>query len=137
MSDFSHLRLKSYDFWEIYVHENQGYLGRCVLWCKREDALALTHATVEEQHELFLVLRALEVALRHCFQPNLLNYAFLGNQNHHLHCHVIPRYEESRSFMGHTFNDFLFGENYKTDYGFVYDYDLLQKVKRHLKRALQ
>ena len=43
----------------IYVHENQGYLGRCVVWCKRTDALDLADATPEEQAELFLVLRDL------------------------------------------------------------------------------
>jgi len=35
-------------------------LGRCVVWCKREDALDLTDVTPEEQSELFLVLRDLK-----------------------------------------------------------------------------
>ena len=52
--------IKEYKHWAIYVHPNQGYLGRCVVWCKREDALDLTDATPEEQSELFLVLRDLK-----------------------------------------------------------------------------
>lgn len=30
--DFSKNLVKGYKYWEIYVHENQGYLGRCVVW---------------------------------------------------------------------------------------------------------
>ena len=56
---FSSILVKEYKHWAVYVHENQGYLGRCVIWCKRENALDLTDATQEEQNELFIILKDL------------------------------------------------------------------------------
>ena len=55
-------------------------MGRCVVWCKREDALDLTDVTPEEQSELFLVLRNLKEATKKVFQPDWFNYSFLGNE---------------------------------------------------------
>ena len=60
MEDFSKYKIKDYKYWQIFIHPNQGYLGRCVIWCKRKNALDLTDATKEEQKELFLVLKELK-----------------------------------------------------------------------------
>ena len=54
--DFSKNLVKGYKHWEIYVHENQGYLGRCVVWCKRDNAFDLADATLEEQSKFFYLL---------------------------------------------------------------------------------
>jgi len=114
--DFAKDLIKAYDHWEIYVHENQGYLGRCIVWCKRADALDLTDATPEEQAELFVVLKDLASAARHLFQPDWLNYSFLGNGVRHLHGHFIPRYATQRVFMNRVFEDVRYGHHYRTDY---------------------
>lgn len=90
--DFSKNLVKKYTYWEIYVYENQSYLGRCVVWCKRENALDLADATVEEQQELFLVLHDLRETTKKIFQSDWFNYSFLGNEMQHLHGHFIPRY---------------------------------------------
>ena len=74
--DFLENLIKEYKHWAIYVHPNQGYLGRCVVWCKREDALDLTDATPEEQPELFLVLCDLKEATKKVFQPDWLTTPF-------------------------------------------------------------
>ena len=76
--------IKEYKHWAIYVHPNQGYLGRCVVCCKREDALDLIDATPEEQPELFLVLSNLKEAMKKVFQPDWFNYSFLGNETTYL-----------------------------------------------------
>lgn len=39
------------------------------------------------------------------FQPDHFNYAFLQNQDRHIHLHIIPRYNEPRVFAGITFDD--------------------------------
>ena len=51
MEDFSRHKIKDYKYWTVSLHGNQAYLGRCVIWCKREDALDLADATPEEQKE--------------------------------------------------------------------------------------
>lgn len=135
--DFSKFLVKDYTYWGIYVHHNQGYLGRCVVWCNREDALDLTDANHEEREELFEVLKDLRKASRDCFNPDWFNYSFLGNETRHLHGHFIPRYAEPRDFMEVTFEDKLYGHNYKTDHSFVTPENVLEGVRKGLQDALQ
>lgn len=134
--DFSKNLVKDYKYWGVYIHENQSYLGRCVIWCKRNDALDLADATPEEQQELFLVLQQLKEAIKKVFQPDWFNYSFLGNETRHLHGHFIPRYAKSKTFMGITFEDKLYGHNYKTNHNFKTSAKLLTEVRNKLKLAL-
>jgi len=134
--DFSKNLVKEYKRWSIYVHENQGYLGRCVVWCKREDAFDLADATPEEQSELFLVLRDLREAAKQVFQPDWFNYSFLGNETRHLHGHFIPRYAKPKTFMGIVFEDKLYGHNYKTNHDFKTSPELLLAVRDKYREVL-
>lgn len=135
--DFSKFLIKNYTYWGVYIHHNQGYLGRCVIWCNREDAQDLTDATYEEREELFQILTTLKKATEDCFNPDWLNYAFLGNETAHLHGHFIPRYAEPREFIGVTFTDKLYGHNYKTDHSFVTPENVRDAVKEVLQKSLQ
>ncbi len=74
--DFSKLLVKDYKYWLVNVHENQGCLGRCVVWCKRSNALDLADATKEEREELFKILKELRKACESLFQSDWFNYAF-------------------------------------------------------------
>ena len=51
--------------------------------------------------QLALVTQTLSLA----FRPAHFNYAFLQNQDRHIHLHVIPRYDVPRVFAGITFDD--------------------------------
>ena len=97
----------------------------------------MVDATKDEQKELFLVLEDLQRACKDCFNPDWFNYAFLGNETRHLHGHFIPRYKESKIFMGVTFEDKLWGHNYKTNHSFVTSEELLQEVRNRLKASLK
>lgn len=134
--DFSRFLIKDYTYWAVYIHENQSYLGRCVVWCKRENALDLTEATPEEQSELFVVLNDLRKALAKTFKPDWLNYSFLGNETQHLHGHFIPRYAASQEFKGVTFKDELWGHNYKTDKEFKIFPEVLNTIQETIREAL-
>ncbi len=129
--------MKEYKYWDVYVNQNQGYLGRCVVWCKRKDALDLADATPEEQEELFLILHDLREAAKKVFQPDWFNYAFLGNGMPHLHCHFIPRYAKPKEFMNTVFEDKLYGHNYKTDHSFVTTEEVLNAVRDKLAEVLK
>ena len=135
--DYSKFLIKTYKYWLINIHENQGNLGRCVVWCKRENALDLADATKEEQEELFMILYTLREASKSVLEPDWFNYAFLGNETRHLHGHFIPRYEKPKNFMGITFEDKLYGHNYKTDHNFVTPEPVLLEVKSLLQKALE
>jgi diadenosine tetraphosphate (Ap4A) HIT family hydrolase len=134
--DYSKFLIKDYRYWLVNIHENQGNLGRCVVWCKRADALDMTDASREEQEELFLVLKELKAACARAFQPDWFNYAFLGNETRHLHGHFIPRYASPRTMFGVSFEDKLYGHNYKTDHGFITPENTLRQIQNILTKEL-
>lgn len=128
--------MQDYSLWSVLVHQNQGYLGRCVVYCKREDALDFADATEDEQKELFLVLGDLREAAKRAFQPDWLNYAFLGNGDRHLHGHFVPRYSSPREFEGVTFTDERWGHNYRTNHDFITTPEVLEAIRIKLKAEL-
>ncbi|KKQ87857.1 MAG: hypothetical protein UT09_C0009G0011 [Parcubacteria group bacterium GW2011_GWF2_38_8] len=134
--EYSKFIIKDYKYWTVYIHQNQSYLGRCIVWCKRENALDLTEATPEEQKELFVVLNDLKNAVTKVFQPDWFNYSFLGNGMRHLHEHFIPRYAKPKEFMNITFEDKLWGHNYKTDYSFIISSDILNTIQVKIKEII-
>ena len=136
MNEFLKHKIKDYKHWGVYIHHNQSYLGRCVIWCKREDALDLADATIEEREELFIVLNDLRKALKKAFQPDWFNYAFLGNGTRHLHGHFIPRYKSERNFNGTIFSDERWGHNYRTDHNFKISEDLTDKIRKKIQTEL-
>jgi len=129
MEESTKYKVKDYQYWTVFIHQNQGYLGRCVIWCKRENALDLTDATPEEQKELFVILNELRNAIQKAFQPDWLNYSFLGNETRHLHGHFVPRYAKPKAFEGITFKDELYGHNYKTDHNFSAPAEVVEKIR--------
>ena len=133
MKDYSKFLIRDYKHWLVNVHENQGYLGRCIIWCKREDALDLADATEDEQKELIKIISELREATKRAFQADWFNYAFLGNGTRHLHGHFIPRYSGIREFEGMTFADERWGHNYRTDHDFVTPPEVLEAVRLKLK----
>jgi diadenosine tetraphosphate (Ap4A) HIT family hydrolase len=137
MDNFSKYIIKEYEYWIIYLHQNQGYLGRCVIWCKREDALDLSDATLEEQKELFAILNELKKAVQKAFQPDWLNYSFLGNETRHLHAHFIPRYAQPKIYEGITFKDELYGHNYRTDHNVSIPDEIIEKIRGNIKEAME
>ncbi len=134
--DFSKNVIKEYTYWTVQVHENQSYLGRCIIACKREDALHLTDATPEEWSELQTILKELKAASEKGFQPDWFNFAFLGNEWRHLHGHLVPRYASARTFMGMNFEDKRFGTNFQTDPTFTTPEEIIQSVKQRMIEAL-
>ena len=136
MSDYSKNLIKDYKYWSVYIHENQGTLGRVYTWCKREDALDLPDATKEEQLELFEILRDMVKVITKVFKPDMFNYAFLGNVTHHLHGHIVPRYAKPLESNGQMFIDKNWGHNYRTDPDFVTSVELLESVKEKIKENL-
>jgi len=120
--DFSRYLIKTYDQWDLYLMENQYYLGRMYLWAKREGKIDMTEMTSEEHQEWWEISQEVRAALNKLFQPDLFNWSFLQNQEshgHHLHMHIIPRYKTKREFSGVTFTDGNWGRNpspYPTDF---------------------
>ena len=92
------------DHWQVVVNYNQNKLGKCMVCLKRHDE-DICNLSDEEVRDLWAIIRKLKVALTSCFQPDHFNYAFLMNQDAHVHLHVIPRYRGTRTFAGVEFQD--------------------------------
>lgn len=99
-------------YWQLFVNRNQNYLGKVMLVLKRH-ATDVTGLKDDEQVEFWNVLRLTKEALDAAFQPDHVNYAFLMNQDRHLHLHLIPRYAQPREFAGLVFQDGRLGEHYQ------------------------
>ncbi len=134
--DYSKQLIKDYKYWTLGVHSNQSYLGRCVVWCKRDDATDMSDATFAEQKELFIIIKKLKLALTKAFSPDWFNYSFLGNEMPHLHGHIVPRYKNSKKFMDLVFTDKFYGKHYKTDNNFVTTEKVLLSVRDQIKKFI-
>lgn len=137
MADYKDLLLWEGKEWSIYLHENQCYLGRAYLWAHRDDDIDLLEMTDAEREEFFRLGTALKATLNGSFKPDRINYAALSNTSHHLHIHVIPRYDSSRIFLRQEFTDKNQGKNYAPyDRDFHVDWPVLRGIRDTLKNAL-
>ena len=135
--DYKRLLIKEYKYWEVYLNENQCYLGKVYIWAKRKDVLDFFDMTKEEQEEYFKIGKELKKALSNLFKPDLYNYATLANVSPHLHTHFIPRYKDKRELFGVTFTDERWGQNYAPyNKGFKISEEILIKIKEAMKSEL-
>jgi diadenosine tetraphosphate (Ap4A) HIT family hydrolase len=115
--DPRHRPLFATERWGVLLYRNQTYLGRSLVYLRTRrlaDALELTR---DERDELWdEVFPDLARALAGAFAPDRLNYAHLANRMHHVHWHVVPRYEREpeRTFAGHRFVDRRQGQIFRT-----------------------
>jgi diadenosine tetraphosphate (Ap4A) HIT family hydrolase len=137
--DYNQLKLKSYRYWDVYLHENQCYLGRVFIQLREdegiEDFLAITG---EIRDEFFLAGEEVKKALKTLFNPDRMNYAALSNTSPKIHVHVVPRYKEPREFCGMIFNDARWGKNFAPyDRSFMLPETVLFKIRDTLKEHLK
>lgn len=110
--------IKRYKHWTLRLEENQRYLGQSLAWLERDgDMQRLSSLTEEERAELWnTVLPDYERIIEQLWKPDHMNYAWLGNlfplHKGHGHMHLIPRYQNPRTFGGMDFVDTRWGNNY-------------------------
>jgi diadenosine tetraphosphate (Ap4A) HIT family hydrolase len=136
--DYSLLKIKSYKYWDLYLHENQCYLGRTFILLRDDmgvdDFLSISG---EVRAEFFEIGNQLKRALQALFKPDKMNYAALSNTSPNIHVHVVPRYKEPRTFGGKIFHDTRWGKNYAPyDKEFFVDEKLLFQIRDALKEKL-
>ena len=90
--------------WRIAINRNQNLLGKLLIALRRHEE-AVADLTPAEWSELQDELRWATERLREAFRPDHFNYAFLQNQDRHVHLHVIPRYASTRELGGREFAD--------------------------------
>ncbi len=97
--------------WQVRLNLNQNLLGKLIIVLRRheEQVVALT---ADEWNALHNQVRLMTARLRAAFEPDHFNYAFLQNQDRHVHLHIIPRYAQPRDVAGHRFEDPDYPDHY-------------------------
>ena len=136
--DYEKLKIKSFKYWDLYLHENQCYLGRTFVQLKDESGIEdFIDIKEEVRDEFFQICQNVNKALKTLFKPDMMNYAALSNTSRVIHVHIIPRYKDTREFNGVTFKDTRWGQNYVPyDRSFVIEESTLFKIRDALKGQL-
>ena len=104
--------LRESHHWRTALNRNQNLLGKTIVVLRRhEEAVAALSA--DEWTELQGELGWVTERLRRAFAPDHFNYAFLQNEDGHVHLHVIPRYAGSRVVSNVTFDDSAYPHHYR------------------------
>jgi len=107
------------------------------LWAKRENAFDFFDMTNQELDEYMKIGKLIKKTLEKLFQPDMFNYATLGNVTPHLHTHIIPWYKTSRIFNGTAFVDENYGKNYAHNKSLALPEDILMQIKEAITSELE
>src|SRR4029450_9993877 len=91
--------VREYDNWVVLLRPSQVTLCSLVLVAK-SDATAFGQLPPEAHAELATVTKEIEATLAKELSYQRINYLMLMMVDPHVHFHVFPRYEGSRSFGG-------------------------------------
>ena len=91
--------LREYDHWLVLLRPSQVTAGSLVLAAK-SDATAYGDLPQAAFAEQTVVIAEIELNLRATVAYQRINYLMLMMVDPHVHFHVIPRYDGSRSFAG-------------------------------------
>ena len=98
--DPQHRPLFATSRWGVLLYRNQTYLGRSLVYLRTRALSDVLELTRDERDELWdEVLPALASGIEAAFGPDRLNYAHLANRKHHVHWHVVPRWNGDTNYM--------------------------------------
>lgn len=85
----------------VFLFKEQTYTGRCNVVYK-DHVKELFQLDQDELAAYMNDVKKVGEALDKAFQPNKLNYGAYGDKMHHLHMHIVPKYEDKEEW-GSTF----------------------------------
>lgn len=83
----------------LYVFKEQSKRGRVIL-AHNKHVSELIELTDEERNDFFADVAAAAKAVHSIFHPNKVNYGAYGDTGHHLHFHIVPKYEGGDEWGG-------------------------------------
>ena len=108
------------DHWKVVLNvEDQTYLGRSVVVCKRA-AASLSDLTEEEWSDFHQAVKIFELSAKRGLGVTMFNWTCMMNAAYqqappdaHVHWHVRPRYNHPVDFGGEHWIDENFGHHYE------------------------
>src|SRR5262245_34145083 len=96
--------VRDYEHWVVLLRPAQWTLGSLVLAAK-SDATALGSLPREAHAELATITAEIEATLAKEIGYQRINYLMLMMVDPHVHFHIFPRYEGSRTYEGTVIED--------------------------------
>ena len=84
---------------KLYLFKEQSHKGRVIVASKLHVS-EITALTDEERNAFFADVDRVAKALHAAFAPTKLNYGAYGDTGHHLHFHLVPKYEGEFEYGG-------------------------------------
>ncbi|MDO4330182.1 MAG: HIT family protein [Lachnospiraceae bacterium] len=83
----------------LYVFREQSKKGRVIL-AHNKHVSELIELTDEERNDFFAEVAAVAKAVHKVFHPDKVNYGAYGDTGHHLHFHIVPKYNGGDEWGG-------------------------------------
>jgi diadenosine tetraphosphate (Ap4A) HIT family hydrolase len=110
----------------VFLFKEQTYKGRVNVVYK-DHVKELFELNEQELAAFMNDVKKAAAAVDKAFQPNKINYGAYGDTLHHLHMHVVPKYEGKENW-GSTF-EMNPGKTYLTDEEYA---EVIEKIKKYL-----
>ena len=83
----------------LYLFKEQSKRGRVIL-AHRRHVSELIELTDEERNDYFAEIATVARALHKVYHPDKINYGAYGDTGHHLHFHLVPKYNGEDEWGG-------------------------------------
>jgi diadenosine tetraphosphate (Ap4A) HIT family hydrolase len=110
----------------VFLFKEQTYRGRCNVVYK-DHVKELFQLDEDELNAYMKDVKKVAAAIEKAFQPNKINYGAYGDTLHHLHMHLVPKYEGKENW-GSTF-EMNPGKTYLTEEEYQ---ETIEKIKENL-----
>lgn len=84
---------------KVYLFKEQSHLGRIIVAHKKHVS-EITELTAEERAAYMEDIAKASKAMHEIFHPAKVNYGAYGDTGHHLHFHLVPKYEGEYEWGG-------------------------------------
>lgn len=99
-----------------FVVGDHQFRGYSLLLLLKRHVRELHELSLQESREFSDELRLAGRAIAQTFQPWKMNYLCLGNQEEHVHWHILPRYEEDPNHRTFPMTEYIKGQIHLADY---------------------
>jgi len=81
----------------LYLNLNQSHLGRVIVVSKVHEKEVFELST-EEREDFMQDVSLVSKVIQSIFSPDKINYAIFGDIVNHFHMHIVPKYQDKRSW---------------------------------------
>ncbi|MDR7080589.1 diadenosine tetraphosphate (Ap4A) HIT family hydrolase [Neobacillus niacini] len=120
------IEIAKLDVSTVFLFKEQTYTGRCNVVYK-DHVKELFDLEQDELAAFMNDVKKVAAAVNKAFEPSKINYGAYGDTLHHLHMHIVPKYENKENW-GSTF-EMNPGKTYLTDTEYQ---EMIDKIKEAL-----